>query len=116
MEPQGLNFFTPNEIEWLRTKWLSPFCQIDGRRLAESQGSKIRKSEGGKSQMQALMDDIREEFGKEFPYRLPARRGSKARSAELSHLRLTEVEWSQIGQVGRCQVHETRSDAFIFIC
>jgi hypothetical protein len=113
MEPQGLNFFTPNEIEWLRMKWLSPFCQIDGKRLAETQGSKIRKSEGGKSQMQALMDDIREEFGKEFPYRLPAKKGSKARGSELNHLRLTEGEWGQIGQVCLWELHGTLSDTLI---
>jgi hypothetical protein len=40
MEPQGLNFFVLNMIEWLRTELLPRFCDIDGKWLAKSEGVK----------------------------------------------------------------------------
>jgi hypothetical protein len=99
MEPQGLNFFAPNEIEWLRTEWLPRFCDIDGKRLAESEGAKKRKSEGGKSQMQALIKEIRDEFARKFPHRVPAKRGAKAPQAGSGRYRISESDWAGIGQV-----------------
>jgi hypothetical protein len=74
MEPQDLNFFSLNKIEWLRTEWLPQFCEIDGKQLAESEGVKKQKVEGGKSQMQALIEDIWDEFACKFL----AKRGAKA--------------------------------------
>jgi hypothetical protein len=101
MEPLGLNFFTPNEKEWMQDNWLPRFCAIDGKRLVGSKGVKVRKSEGGRSQMQVLIEEMREAFAQEFPYRPPKAKGQKSRQHELEHLRLTEEVWGTIGQVRR---------------
>jgi hypothetical protein len=99
MEPLGLNFFTPNEKEWMKQNWLPCFCATDRKRLMGSKGGNVCKSEGGRSQMQVLIEEMREAFAKEFPYHLPKVKGQRLRPHQLKHLRLTEEAWGAIGQV-----------------
>jgi hypothetical protein len=99
MEPLGLNFFTPNEKEWMKQNWLPRFCATDGKRLMGSKGGKACKSEGGRSQMQVLIEEMRDAFAQEFPYRPPKVKGQRSRQHQLEHLRLTEEAWGTIGQV-----------------
>lgn len=96
MQPQGQNFFTPDEISWLTDKWLIPFSKLDGKRK-----SLVGVKKGGQAptQAQEFTRKVVEAFDKAFPYRHPRNATLKNLTDIQKHLIIDEEEWVRLDDV-----------------